>query len=130
MGNMLRANRISILTKSYTKFKFYSKFVQNLIENQTLYQIGTAATGGLMEYVIEHGSWVPGFQRKVGMSSSPPELWTLRDGLNLAEDFHNRCQEMDFSRAVDFLNGTMDSTHRLPVLISDCRTLLHQCHVS
>ena len=90
---------------------------------------GLAGAGGLIRR--SDGSWVSGFIRNIGITSSfAAELWGVRDGLSLEKqhNIHKIIIELDAKAVIDLLlldNYSSICCHPLSTLIIDCRSLIH-----
>jgi ribonuclease HI len=88
---------------------------------------GIAGGGGLIR--DSDGSWVGGFARAIGYTTSvQAELRALKDGLLLAIDLGITCLaiEMDSLVAVEFLNFKTTPNVFLSAIVDDCRCLLEK----
>ena len=86
---------------------------------------GLAGGGGLIRN--EEGTWVVGFARKIGITSSfLAELWALRDGLNLCITCGIAAVEveLDAKAIVDAVSNPKYSNICASVLMDDCRHLI------
>ncbi|KAK9999219.1 hypothetical protein SO802_018822 [Lithocarpus litseifolius] len=86
---------------------------------------GKAGGGGLIR--DENGSWIKGFIRNIGFSSSmEAELWALRDGLSLCLSLNIYAVEVEIDAKVvcGWITNSSSSNLNLSPLIVDCRTLL------
>ncbi|KAL0013744.1 hypothetical protein SO802_000813 [Lithocarpus litseifolius] len=75
----------------------------------------------------EHGNWVTGFTRHVGVTNSfAAELWGLRDGLMLCCSLNIPCLifEIDAKVVVDVFQNSDYVNHIISRILDDCRQLM------
>ena len=88
---------------------------------------GKASGGGLIR--DHHGSWVKGYMRHIGFTSSiAAEFWALKDGLMLASQLGitQLLVELDAKVVVDLILSSKSSNNSFSALLNDCRYLLCQ----
>ena len=88
-----------------------------------------AGCGGTIK--DEHGSWVAGFTRHIGLTNSfVAELWELRDGLILCCNMNISCLivEIDAKMVVDVLKNSNHINFIISPILEDCRLLASRFH--
>ena len=89
--------------------------------------LGKASGGGLIH--DHHGSWVKGYMRHIGFTSSTAiEFWALKDGLMLASqlDITQLLVELDAKVVVDLILSSKSSNNSFSALLNDCKYLLRR----
>ena len=88
---------------------------------------GSAGGGGVLR--DEMGSWVLGFSRNIGVTSSfEAELWVLRDGLSICveKNYSALEVELDAKAIIDILLTPSQANSYVSPLLEDCRHLASQ----
>ena len=88
---------------------------------------GLAGGGGILR--DEMGSWVLGFSRNIGVTSSfEAKLWALRDGLTICvEKSYSTIEvELDAKAIIDILLTPSQAISYVSPLLEDCRQLASQ----
>ncbi|KAL0000009.1 hypothetical protein SO802_019611 [Lithocarpus litseifolius] len=86
---------------------------------------GIAGCGGVLR--DEHGRWLKGFARKIGIANSfVAEMWGLRDGLLLCSSCNFRCVEieLDAKAIIDMLLNSNYVNILVSPILDDCRQLI------
>ena len=86
---------------------------------------GIASCGRVLR--DEHGRWIKGFARKIGITSSfVAELWGLRDGLLIccSCNFNYVEIELDAKAIIDSLANSNYVNNIVSPILDDCRQLI------
>ena len=91
--------------------------------------MGVAGCGGVAR--DDHGGWVAGFSRRIGLTNSfVAELWGLRDGLLMCWNLniHSLIVELDAKAIVDVLEKSQYVNNVISLILDDCRLLASCFH--
>ena len=90
---------------------------------------GMAGCGGVVR--DEHGKWVRGFARQIGLTTSfVAELWWLRDELLMCYNLNifSLIVELDAKSIVDALGNSEYVNNVISPILDDCRLLACYFH--
>ena len=99
------------------------------IDGSSARNLGIAKYGGVVR--DEHGRWVRGFARQIGLTTSfMAELWGLKDGLLMCYNLNifSLIVELDAKSIVDALGNSEYVNNVISPILDDCRLLASRFH--